>query len=444
MKKQFLFISMFPIVAFSQIFPTQKLNQEIEKDNPRIVEIFKKIHQNPELGFMETETAALIASEFKKYGYITKTGIGKTGVVGIMKNGNGPTVMYRADMDANAVKETTNLPYKSTKIVTKEDGTITPVAHMCGHDAHVAWMIAAAKVMAENKNLWKGTLVFVGQPAEELIEGAEAMVQDGLYTKYNVPEPDYLYGMHTAPFATGMIAAATGIRMAGTDQLDVTFTGIGGHGSMPQFTKDPVVMAANAIMNYQTIPSRMIDPKNAVVLTIGSVQAGVDNNVIPKNALIKANLRWFNEKDRYTMIDAIQRINNGIALQNNLPNELYPTLKRKGWSYPLDNSKELTEVVRQGLKDNMKISHLLTEDEMSTTMGSEDFHHLVIHNKKKNYCYVNIGIAEPARFEKSFKERQAPPFNNHDGDFEVDLNSIPYGSKAAVFGLLSIFNHYKH
>lgn len=437
-------MSMLPITIFGQTFPSQKLNQEIEKDNPRIVKIFKKIHQNPELGFMETETAALVASELKKYGYTVKTGIGKTGVVGVMKNGDGPIVMYRADMDANAVKEVTNLPYKSTKIVTKEDGTKTPVAHMCGHDAHVAWMIAAAKVMAENKNLWKGTLIFVGQPAEELIEGAEAMVQDGLYTKYAIPEPDYLFGMHTAPFATGMIAAATGVRMAGTDQLDVTFTGIGGHGSMPQFTKDPVIMAANAIMNYQTIPSRIIDPKNPVVLTIGSVQAGLDNNVIPGSALIKANLRWLNEKDRNTMIDAIQRINKGIAIQNDLPNELYPTIKRKGWSYPLDNSKELTEVVRQGLQKNMKLTHLLTENEMSTTMGSEDFHHLVIHNTKKNYCYINIGIAEPERFEKSFKERQAPPFNNHNGDFEVDLNSIPYGSKAAVFGLLSIFNHYKY
>lgn len=437
-------------IKLADNFPTKitkaqpsAVSKAVQKDNAKFVEIFKDIHQNPELGFMETRTAGIVAKELKSYGFEVKTGIAKTGVVGILKNGDGPVVMYRADMDANAVKEETNLPYKSTKIVTKPDGTTTPVMHACGHDAHTTWLMSSAKFMAENKHLWKGTLVMVAQPAEELIEGAEAMVKDGLYTKHGVPEPDHLFGIHTAPIPVGMVAAATGVRMAGTDQLDVTFYGVGGHGSTPQYTKDPVLMATMAVNSYQSIISRAVSPQNAAVLTVGSIQAGLDNNVIPSSALLKINLRWFSEDDRKLMIDGIQRINNSIASAYNVDKDKYPTMVHKGWSYPLDNAEELTKVVRDGLKERMKIDLLATEELVPATMGSEDFHHLVIHNDKKNYSYINVGIAEPKRFEKSFKERKAPPFNNHNGDFEVDINAIPFGTEVAVNGLLSIFDHYK-
>ncbi|GET45587.1 amidohydrolase [Capnocytophaga felis] len=446
MKKLFLFIvglAMSVVVSAQNGKYTAVVEKGIEKDNAYYVEIFKDFHQHPELGFMEKRTAGIVAKELKQYGYEVKTGIAKTGVVGILKNGKGPVVMYRADMDANAVKETTNLPYKSTKQVVKEDGTQTYVMHACGHDAHTTWLLAAAKFMAENKKLWKGTLVMVAQPAEELIEGAEAMVQDGMYTKHNVPKPDYLFGMHTAPFSVGMVAAASGVRMAGTDQIDVTFYGIGGHGSSPQFTKDPVVMAAAAINGYQSIVSRGIDPKNSAVITVGSVQAGEDNNVIPGTALLKINLRWFSEDDRKLMIEGIKRINEGIAYSYNVDKDKYPTMVHKGWSYPLDNASELTQVIREGIKSNMKIDMMLTEELLPSVMGSEDFHHLVIHNEKKNYSYINVGIAQPERFMKSFKERKAPPFNNHNGDFEVDLAAIPFGSKVATHGLLAIFDRYK-
>jgi len=415
------------------------INKSVAKDNDKFVAIFKDIHQNPELGFMEVRTAAIIAKELKLYGYKVTEGIGKTGVAGIMKNGNGPVVMYRADMDCNSVKESTNLPYKSSKIVKLQDGTETPVMHACGHDAHVTWLISAAKFMAEHKHLWKGTIVFIGQPAEEQIMGAEAMVNDGLYTKYGIPEPDYLLGLHTAPVAVGIVAAAAGIRQAGTDQFDVTFHGIGGHGSTPQLSKDPIVMAASAIMEYQAIVSRGIDPKSSAVITVGSVQAGSDNNVIPESALLKVNLRWFTEKDRNIMIEGIKRINEGIAYAYNIPKDKYPTIKFKGWSYPLDNSVEFTKKVHASLKGLVSDKRfLLDEATLPSIMGSEDFHHLVVHNAKKNYCYLNVGVAEPGRFEEAFKKGQFP-FNAHNGDFEVDLNAIPYGSKVAITALLSAF-----
>ncbi len=441
MKKQitFLFFLGLMPVAFGQT-TKDLIDKAVEKDHDKFVAIFKDIHQNPELGFMEFRTAGIVAKELKSYGYKVTEGIAKTGVAGMMKNGEGPVVMYRADMDCNAVKETTGLPYASKKIVKLNDGTQTPVMHACGHDAHTTWLLSVAKFFAEHKNNWKGTVVFIGQPAEEPIAGAEAMVKDGLYTKYGIPEPDYLFGMHTAPVAVGIVAAASGVRMAGTDQFDVTFYGVGGHGSTPNLSKDPIVMAAAAIMDYQTIVSRAIDPKNSAVITVGSVQAGSDNNVIPETALLKVNLRWFNEKDRQTMIEGIKRINEGIAYAYNLPKEKYPTIHFKGWSYPLDNEQKLTQVVRESLKILVTDPRFLLDETMlPSIMGSEDFHHLVIHNDKKDYCYINVGIAEPKRFSESFKEGKLP-FNAHNGDFEIDLSAIPFGSKVAITSMLAIFN----
>lgn len=419
---------------------TKLIENAVNIDNERYVSIFKDIHENPELGFMEVRTSGMVAKELKSYGYEVTEGIGKTGVAGVLKNGDGPIVMYRADMDCNAVKETTNLPYKSTEIVTLEDGSETPVMHACGHDIHVTWMLATAKFFAKHTDLWKGTVVFIGQPAEEPILGAEAMVNDGLYTTYNIPEPDYLFGIHSAPIGVGMIAAASGVRMAGTDQFDVTFYGVGGHGSTPNLTKDPIVMAASAIMQYQAIVSRGIDPKKSAVITVGSVQAGSDNNVIPATALLKVNLRWFDERDRNIMIEGIKRINEGIAHAYNLPKEKYPTIKFKGWSRPLVNTAELTKTVQKSLRPLVSNENLfLDETVLPSVMGSEDFHHLVIHNAKKDYCYINVGIAEPKRFKESFKDGKLP-FNNHNGDFEIDLTAVSFRSETAITAMLSIFN----
>lgn len=427
----------------AQTDTSQIIETAIAKNQGRLIEIFKDIHQNPELGFMETRTAGIVEKELKSLGYEVKTGIGETGVVGILKNGNGPTVMYRADMDANAVKETTGLPYASTKVVKRDDGSETPVMHACGHDAHVTWMLGVAKLMAEHKELWKGTLIMVGQPAEEPILGAEAMVNDGLYSSHGVPKPDYLYGLHTAPVGVGLVAAATGVRMAGTDQIDITFHGVGGHGSMPNLTKDPVVMAASAVMQYQAIVSRGIDPKNSAVITVGSIQAGSDNNVIPASSLVKVNLRWFNEHDRQLMIEGIKRINEGIAHAYNMPKDKYPEMKMKGWSTPLDNDVELTKTVQNALVGLVGEKNILKEDRLPSVMGSEDFHHLVVHNEIKRYCYAQVGIAPPKMFEQALQEGKVFPFGAHNGDFQVDLDAIPLGTKVGATGLLAIFKESK-
>ncbi len=415
--------------------PIPEIKKLAYADSARLVNIFKDIHENPELGFMETRTAAIVAKELKSLGYEVMTGIGIKGVVGILKNGDGPVVMYRADMDCNAVKETTGLPYASTKIVKKADGVEVPVMHACGHDAHTTWMLGIARIMVTLKNQWQGTLIMIGQPAEEPGGGAEAMAAE-MYKK-GVPEPDYLLGMHTAPAPVGYYLNAPGYRMAGADQFDVTFYGKGGHGSSPHEAIDPIVMAANAILQYQTIISRNFDPQSAAVVTVGAVQAGIDNNVIPGSATLKLNTRYFNNKDRDFMVNSINRIDSGIALANNLPPSLYPVLKMKGRVSPLVNDTAMVAKIDAALErftgpgKNIK--------GIPPVMGSEDFQHLVVNNKVKVYDYLLVGIAHPADVAKANKAGMMFPYFNHNSDFKVDLSAIPFCTSLGAVALIEMF-----
>nr|WP_315175698.1 amidohydrolase [uncultured Flavobacterium sp.] len=414
----------------------QDLNKIVDADTKRLVEMFKDIHSNPELGFMEVRTAAIVAKELKTLGFEVKTGIGKTGVVGILKNGMGPIVMYRADMDCNSVQETTGITYANNKLVKNRVDEDVPAMHACGHDAHTTWMLGIAKAMVALKKSWSGTLIMVGQPAEELGEGAEAMINDKMYER-GIPVPDYLFGMHTAPFPVGIISNGIGRRMAGMDVLDVEFHGIGGHGSSPHVAKDPILMGAAAVIEYQTIISRAIDPQNAAVITVGSFQAGIDNNVIPSKALLKLNLRWFDEKDRNTILNGIKRINESIAFAYDLPKELYPTVTMKGMSYPLVNDEALVNKVNKALETVIAADKNIKT--IPPVMGSEDFHHLVIHNPKPVYDYMLVGIANKEASEKAIKEGKMFPFFNHNSNFQVDLNAIPLGVTLGTTALIEIF-----
>lgn len=410
-----------------------RIDQAVAADEARLIEIFKDLHQHPELGFMEVRTANIVARELESLGYSVTRGIAKTGVVGILRNGDGPTVMYRADMDANAVEEATGLAYASKARATRADGVEVPVAHMCGHDAHVTWLLGMARIMAESKAHWQGTLVLVAQPAEELITGARAMVNDGLYSEHGVPVPDYLLGLHTAPLPVGTVFSAGGVRMAGTDQLDVTFHGVGGHGSMPHTTKDPVIMAATAIMQYQTIVSRMVDPLETAVLTVGSVQAGIDNNVIPHEALLKLNLRYFNDSVREQMLTAIDAVNQGIA-------EAYgavaPTLVMKGGSRPLVNDQPLIGRLNIALRELLSDRQVVSEFPAGT--GSEDMHMLLGEHDQVPYAYLIVGVADPQVFQQALQEGRPVPYAPHGPHYIVDLAAIPLGTRIAATSVLTL------
>ena len=435
--KALVFLTLILLIGTSlQAQSSKEVKQMAYADSLRLVEIFKDLHQNPELGFMEVRTSGIIAKELKALGYEIITGIAKTGVVGILKNGDGPIVMYRADMDCNSVKEITGLPYASTKTMKKDDGTEVPVMHACGHDAHVTWMLGVAKIMASIKNQWKGTLVLLAQPAEEPLTGAKAMVNDKMYEK-GVPVPDYLFGMHTWPIAVGSIINGIGERAAGSDQLDVTFYGIGGHGSTPEETKDPIVMACTAVMQYQSIISRNIAAQDAGVLTVGAIHAGADNNVIPPSAVVKLNLRWFTEKTRNILLGGIKRINEGVAIANGLQKENYPTILMKSTVFPQVNDAALT------YKLNNVLTGVLVPDKIFTNtlpiMGSEDFNHLVLGNNKTVCDYIFVGTANPDSYAKAVKEGKRSPYFNHNGNYKVDLAGIPLGVQIGVTAVLEMF-----
>ncbi|MGL6268231.1 MAG: amidohydrolase, partial [Chitinophagaceae bacterium] len=414
------------------------IKQMAYADSSRLVEIYKDLHQNPELGFMEVRTSGIIAKELQSLGYQVITGIAKTGVVGILKNGDGPIVMYRADMDCNSVKEITGLPYASNKIMKKDDGTEVPVMHACGHDAHVTWLLGVAKIMMSLKNQWKGTLVFLAQPAEEPLTGAKAMVNDKMYDK-GVPVPDYLFGLHTTPIAVGSVKNGVGERAAGSDQLDVTFYGVGGHGSRPEVAKDPIVMASNAIQQYQNIISRNIAAQDAAVLTVGAIHSGGDNNVIPASAVVKLNLRWFTEATRNTLLEGIKRINEGIAVANGLSKEFYPTILMKGSVYPQVNDTILAGRINKAFSQVINPENIFSN--FPAIMGSEDFNHLVLGNKKTVCDYVWVGTAHADDMLRAAKEGKTTPFYNHNGNYKVDLSAIPLGTVIGAMGLFELFKN---
>lgn len=413
-------------------------NDLIDADAGRLIEIFKDLHQNPELGFMEERTSAIVTRELTALGYQVQTGIGKTGVVGVLENGNGPIVMYRADMDANAAEERTGLPYASTTRVVNSDGVEVPVAHLCGHDAHTTWLLALAKVMSQTKDSWRGTLVLVAQPAEELIEGADAMVESGLYTDHGVPEPDYLIAMHTAPIPTGSVVSTEGVMMAGTEQLDVTIHGQSAHGSAPQFSKDAGLMAAYAVVQYQAIPARVLDPRDAAVVTVGAINAGVENNTIPGEAELKLNFRFFDEDVREQLYRSVKAVSEGIARTYGMPEDQMPTIVRKGYSSALVNDDELARRIAERLVDVGVVEPENMITEFTPVTGSEDAHMLVHGFDGVKVGFLAVGIASAEVMNQANRAGKALPFSNHQSTYQVDLEAIPYGSKVATAVVLDL------
>ena len=412
-----------------------KVNELVDADALRLTAIFKDLHRNPEIGFTETRTALIISKNLRELGFSVTEGIGKTGVVGVLKNGPGATVWFRADMDANSIHETTDLSYAATKKQRLEDGTMIDVMHACGHDAHITWMLGLAKTMVAMKDKWSGTLVVYAQPAEELGLGAQAMVADKLWQR-GFPKPDYAFGMHTAPGPVGVIASSSGVRMAGVDQLDITFHGVGGHGSTPHTTIDPVVMAAQAVLAYQTIISRNLDPQDSAVLTVGSITSGRDNNVIPDSATLKLNLRWFTRNIREQMLKRIDEINKGIAISAGINQLKMPTRLMKGNSDPLVNDKELIMRINPSLEALMGKGNVI--DQFPAAMGSEDFQE-AFKSINTPYAYIFVGVAPKDLFLKARAAGKLSPYSNHNPDFFVDLAAIPIGSKVNIIVALSIF-----
>ena len=333
---------------------------------PDLEAVYKDVHAHPELSMQEVRTAAIAADHLRSAGYEVTTGVGNTGVVGLLRNGEGPVVMLRADMDALPVQEATGLPYASKVTATDSTGKLVPVMHACGHDMHVTWLIGAATLFAQSRGAWNGTLMPVFQPAEETAAGARAMIDAGLFQRF--PKPDVVLGQHVMSLPAGVIAGRTGVTTSSGDSLQIRLFGRGAHGSMPEASIDPVVMAASTVLRLQTIVSREVGANEAAVVTIGVLQAGTKENVIPDEAIIKLNVRTFDEGVRKRVLSAIERIVNAEATASGAP--------KKPEITPLDryslvtNDPEATKRVSDAFRRHFAIERV---QETKPTTASEDF-----------------------------------------------------------------------
>jgi amidohydrolase len=333
---------------------------------PSLESIYKDVHAHPELSMQETRTAGIAADHLRGVGYEVTTGVGNTGVVALLRNGEGPVVMLRADMDALPIQEATGLPYASKATATDTTGKLVPVMHACGHDMHVAWLLGAATLFAKSRDLWHGTLMPVFQPAEETAAGAQAMIDDGLFQRF--PKPDVVLGQHVMSLPAGVIAGRTGVTTSSADSLQIRLFGRGAHGSMPEASIDPVVMAAATVLRLQTIVSREVGANEAAVVTVGVLQAGAKENVIPDEAIIKLNVRTFDEGVRKRVLEAIERIVNAEAAASGAPRK--PEITTLDRYSLVTNDPEATKRVSNPFRLHFSSERV---QETKPTTASEDF-----------------------------------------------------------------------
>lgn len=369
-------ISKFGLILASSliaIVPAQAdpLNQAIAADMPSLMTIYRDLHANPELSGEEVKTAAKLAVEARRLGYTVTEKVGGTGVVAVMKNGVGPVVMIRADMDGLPLEEKTGLPFASKVQAKTRQGNETFVMHACGHDTHMTGWVATARQMAARKNEWSGTLVMILQPAEETGEGAIAMLNDGLYTRF--PKPDYALAFHDAAGApAGYIGYSPGFALANVDSVDIQVRGVGGHGAYPHTTKDPIVLASRIVGALQTLVSRELDPQDPAVVTVGSFQAGTKHNIIPDDALLLLTVRSYSDETREKLLSGIARIARGEAISAGIPEDRLPiiTTRDDEFTPATYNTPEFTEKMAQLFKSRFGKDRV---QQSKPVMGGEDF-----------------------------------------------------------------------
>lgn len=328
--------------------------------------LYRHLHAHPELSFQEVKTAERIAEELRKAGAEVTEKVGKLGVVGVMKNGEGPTVLVRSDLDALPVAEATGLPYASQATATDDAGKTVPVMHACGHDVHMTNLVGVARWLADHKDRWSGTVVLVGQPAEEKIGGAKEMLADGLYTRF--PKPDFALALHVShDLEAGKVAYVSGPAMAGSTAVDVVVRGKGGHGAMPNSTVDPIVLASLLVLDMQTIVSREVNPIHSAVVTVGSIHGGSKHNIIPNDVQLQMTLRAFRPEVRELMVDGIRRRAKGLAEAHRAPE---PSVTITESTPPTVNTPSLVAKVVPMIAGAIGSANVVENEPM---MGAEDF-----------------------------------------------------------------------
>jgi hippurate hydrolase len=359
-----------PIRAAEPAGRAAEVKRLVDQSYPDLEKLYTHIHANPELSFQEEKTAKRLADELRALGYEVTEKVGVHGVVAVLKNGPGKTLMIRADLDALPVKEETGAPYASTVTATDRAGKTVPVMHACGHDVHVTCLVGTARAMAAMKDRWSGTLVLIGQPAEELIRGAAAMLKDGLFTRF--PRPDFCIALHVdGDIAAGKVGYVSGPAMANSDTVDITIRGVGGHGAAPHAAKDPIVIAAQTVLALQTIVSREVRPTDPCVITVGSIHGGTKHNIIPSEVALQLTVRTYKDDVRAQVLKAIERVAKGTAIAAGVPPELEPIVKVGESSTPATvNTPELVQRVTDTLRRTLGDDNVVKRD---PSMGAEDF-----------------------------------------------------------------------
>ncbi|HXS55018.1 MAG TPA: amidohydrolase [Hanamia sp.] len=411
----------------------KNMDSFIDKLLPELEEIYKDIHRNPELSMHEERTSKIAADYLTKYQYEVTTKVGPTGVVGLMKNGDGPVVMLRGDMDALPVTEKTGLPYASTKIDRDDEGKEVGVSHVCGHDIHVTWLMGAARLFSEHKDQWKGTVMAVFQPGEEVGRGAQSMIDAGMMDRF--PKPDIILGQHVMVGESGTVGYRSGAILSAGNSIKVQLFGKGAHGSYPQTSIDPVIMAAATAMRLQTIVSREVAPTETAVLTIGSLQAGTKENIIPEDATLKLNVRTFNDGVKDHILSAIKRICSAEAAASNAPKEPeYTDLD----SYPLtENDADATAKVAAAF-------HAQFGDKAHETgpaSASEDFS-IFGRSWKVPYVFWFVGGTDPKTYLDAIKNNQLNSIpSNHSPKFAPVINpTLKTGLQAMMTAAVAWLN----
>ncbi len=393
----------------------------------------------------EERSAAIVAKELKAAGCEVTEHVGKYekpgvtcfGVIGVMKNGAGPTVLVRTDLDALPVHEETGVPYASTVTTKSDDGKDVPVMHACGHDIHMSTFIGTARALAKSKEKWHGTIIFVGQPAEETVGGARALLKDGLYTRW--PKPDYALALHDdAEIETGKIGVAEGYVYANVDSVDVTVRGAGGHGAYPHKTKDPIVLSAEMINAWQTIVSRENNPLDPLVITVGSIHGGTKHNIIPDEVKMQLTVRTYKKEVRDKVLAAIDRIAKGCATAAGLPPDKMPDVhvRQDEFTAATYNNPELTKRVTAALKAALGDDRIIAKD---PTMGAEDFCEYSLPDHSVPAFMFNVGAVDPIKIAES-KKTGTPLPSLHSSKFapvpEPTMRTAMIGMTSAVLDLM--------
>jgi amidohydrolase len=403
-------------------------------------EVYRDLHAHPELSGQEVRTATILAEALRKSGFEVTERIGGTGVVGVLENGTGPVIALRGDMDALPIEETTDLPWRSRARQIGSDGTLVPTMHACGHDMHVTALLAAAEALSLSRDRWKGTIVIIGQPAEELATGARAMIADGLYTRF--PRPDVVLGQHVGPFPVGMVLHADGLLMGAATHLDVTVHGRGGHGALPAETIDPVVIAAHIIVRLQTIASRETDTHDPVVVTVGKIRAGTKSNIIPDCAVLSVDVRARNDETMRRTLAAIERIVTGECEAGATP--LPPTIDVKIHAPATRNAPDLVNRLVDAHRALGDTSTVVLSPPVS---ASEDFPEFGLPSAPADdqipYAFWFWGGIDPERFSTA---HSATPFTsevpgNHTSNFQLlDTPTIEVGRALLVTAALEFLD----